>query len=151
MWYNPACAHLNRKCGATDQDDTEILVTRTALDLSPREWQAYRPGGPADTQATSRTARRHRQAWRVARRAARLLRERYGASRVVLFGSLAHEAWFTPWSDIDLAAWGIPPERFYDAVAAITGLSPAFRIDLVDPDDCRSALRATVEREGIEL
>jgi predicted nucleotidyltransferase len=64
---------------------------------------------------------------------------------------LAHDAWFTLWSDIDLAAWGIPPERFYDAVAAITGLSPAFRIDLVDPDACRSALRATVEREGIEL
>lgn len=126
-------------------------MTRTALDLSPREWQAYRPGGPVDTQATSQSARRHRQAWRVARRAARLLRERYGASRVVLFGSLAHDAWFTPWSDIDLAAWGIPPEHFYGAVAAITGLSPAFRIDLVDPDDCRSALRATVEREGIEL
>ena len=126
-------------------------MTRTALDLSPREWQAYRPGGPAEIQPTSRAARRRRQAWRVARRAARLLREKYGASKVVLFGSLAHDAWFTPWSDIDLAAWGIPPERFYGAVAAITGLSPAFKIDLVDPDACRSALRATVEREGIEL
>lgn len=129
-------------------------MTRTALDLSPREWQAYRPGAPADTQPTSQTARserRRRQAWRVARRAARLLREKYGASRVVLFGSLAHDAWFTPWSDIDLAAWGIPPEHFYGAVAAITGLSPTFRIDLVDPDACRSALRATVEREGIEV
>ena len=46
-----------------------------------------------------------------------------------MFGSLVHDAWFTPWSDIDLAAWGISPERFYGAVAAITGLSPTFRIE----------------------
>jgi predicted nucleotidyltransferase len=129
-------------------------VTRTALDLSTQEWQAYRPGRPAEPQPASQppTAdRRRRQAWRVARQAAQLLRERYGASKVVLFGSLAHDAWFTSWSDIDLAAWGIPPERFYSAVATVTGLSSTFKIDLVEPDTCRPSLRATVEREGIEL
>ena len=30
---------------------------------------------------------------------------------------------YSVWSDIDLAAWGIPPERFFAAVAAMTGLS----------------------------
>jgi len=129
-------------------------MTRTALDLSTQEWQAYRPGRLTGSQPTSqspRTDRRRRQAWRIARLAAQLLRERYSASKVVLFGSLAHGAWFTSWSDIDLAAWGIPPERFYSAVADVTGLSSTFRIDLVDPDTCRPGLRATVEREGIEL
>ena len=137
-----------------NQSDTEILVTRTALDLSPREWQAYRPGGPAaaqQTPQTPRTVRRRQQAWRVAQQAARLLRDEYGASKVVVFGSLVHDTWFTPWSDIDLAAWGIPPERYYGAVAAVTGLSPAFQVDLVDPDACRTSLRATLEREGVEL
>ncbi len=129
-------------------------MTRTALDLSTQEWQAYRPGGLAGLQATSQAStadRRRRQAWRVARLAAQLLRERYSASKVVLFGSLAHGAWFTSWSDIDLAAWGIPPQLFYSAVAAVTGLSSTFRVDLVDPDACRPSLRTTVEREGIEL
>jgi predicted nucleotidyltransferase len=129
-------------------------MTRTALDLSSHEWQAYQPGRTAETypeHLATRTERRRQQALRIARKAARLLRDEFGASRVVVFGSLAHNAWFTPWSDIDLAAWGIPPERFYSAVAAVTGLSPAFQIDLVDPDACRSSLRATLEREGIEL
>lgn len=129
-------------------------MTRTALDLSTQEWQAYRPGRLAGLQPTSQppTAdRRRRKAWRVARLAAQLLRERYRASKVVLFGSLAHGAWFTSWSDIDLAAWDIPPELFYSAVAAVTGLSSTFRVDLVDPDACQPSLRAIVEGEGIEL
>jgi predicted nucleotidyltransferase len=87
----------------------------------------------------------------VARRAAQVLRRRFGASKVIVFGSLAHEEWFSAWSDIDLAAWGIPPDRFYSAVAAITGLSSAFKVDLVDPETCRPTLRAAMEREGIEL
>ncbi|MCX7707276.1 MAG: nucleotidyltransferase domain-containing protein [Anaerolineae bacterium] len=129
-------------------------MTRTALDLSTQEWQAYRPGSLAGSQPIPQTPtadRRRRQAWRVARRAAQLLRERYGASKVVLFGSLTHDAWFTSRSDIDLAAWGIPPECFYSAVATVTGLSATFKIDLVDGDACRSSLRTTIEREGIEL
>ena len=82
-----------------NQSHTEILVTRTALDLSPREWQAYRPGGPAAAQQTPQTmraVRRRQQAWRVAQQAARLLRDEYGASKVVVFGSLVHDTWFTP-------------------------------------------------------
>jgi len=52
---------------------------------------------------------------------------------------------------IDLAVWGIPPERFYSAVAAVGELSPLFRIDLVDPAVCRPALLQTIEAEGVEL
>jgi predicted nucleotidyltransferase len=130
------------------------MMARTALDLTVEEWQAYRPGEasvvPGARQKTQLEKRRQR-AWRVARKAAQMLRKRFGASRVVLFGSLAHDAWFTPWSDIDLAAWGIPADRFYSAVAAVTGLSAGFKIDLVDPDTCRSGLLQVMERDGIEL
>lgn len=129
-------------------------MAQTALELTSQQWQLYRPGRTTEAQDTGhiqRTERRRQQAWRVARQAAKLLREEYGAHKVVVFGSLAHEDWFTPWSDIDLAAWGIPPERFYGAVAAVTGLSSAFQVDLVDLDTCRSSLRDVVEREGIEL
>lgn len=129
-------------------------MARTALELTPQEWRAYQPGKFAGAQPTSRTAtddRRRRRAWRIARQAAQLLRQRYHATKVVLFGSLAHDAWFTSWSDIDLAAWGIPPEQFYSAVAAVTELSATFKIDLVDADACRPSLRTVIEREGIEL
>jgi hypothetical protein len=60
-----------------------------------------------------------------------------------------HDDWFTRWSDIDSAAWGIPPDAFSRAVAAVTGLSAEFKIDLVDPEDCRPALRQAIDREGI--
>ncbi len=47
-----------------------------------------------------------------------------------------------------MAAWGIPPERFYEAVAAVTGLSSLFKVDLVDIETCGSKMRDTIEREG---
>jgi len=70
---------------------------------------------------------------------------------VVAFGSLAHPAWFSPWSDMDLAAWGIPADQFYRAVAAATGFSPDFEVDLLDPEGCRPTVREFIEREGIDL
>jgi len=120
----------------------------TALDLTAEELRTYRLGGePAERQVTERWER----AWEVAHIAARLLRERFGAARVVTFGSLAHRTWFGPWSDIDLAAWGVPADRFYRPVAAVTGVSPDFEVDLVDPEGCRPAVRRFIEREGIDL
>jgi predicted nucleotidyltransferase len=79
------------------------------------------------------------------------LREQFGATRVVTFGSLAHRDGFTPWSDIDLAAWGISPDVFYQAVAVVMGSSPEFKVDLVASEDCPPSLRHVVEREGIAL
>jgi len=123
-------------------------MTRTALALTAEEWRAYRPGVKIDEE---QTAERWERAWEVARTAASLLRQKFGATRVVVFGSLAHRAWFTPWSDIDLAAWGIPPDAFYRAVAIVTGISPEFEVDLVAPEDCRPTLCQVIEREGVDL
>ena len=123
-------------------------MTRTAVALSAEEQRSYRPGVQVDEEMVKE---RWKRAWQVAQQAADLLRERFGATRVVVFGSLAHRSWFTPWSDIDLAAWGIPPDAFYRAVALVTRLSPEFEIDLVESAECRPALQRVIEREGIEL
>ncbi len=123
-------------------------IGKTALALTPQEWRAYRPGVELDSE---QVAERWERAWEVAHAAARVLRETFGARRVVAFGSLAHRSSFTQWSDIDLAAWGVPAPLFYRAVAVITGLSPEFEIDLLDPDTCRPALLQRIEEEGIEL
>ena len=121
---------------------------KTALVLSRKEWQAYRPGSKV---VEKLDPERWDRAWGVARTAADLLRERFGATHVVVFGSLAREEWFTRWSDIDLAAWGIPPDAFFRAVAAVTGLSAEFKVDLVDPHDCRPEMRRVIEREGVAV
>ncbi|MDN5348572.1 MAG: hypothetical protein PWP65_2137 [Clostridia bacterium] len=90
-------------------------------------------------------------AWELARKAAALLKESYGARKVMVFGSLVHPSDFTRWSDIDLAVWGIPDSRFYAAVGAVTGLSKHFKVDLIDAATCKDSLRKAIEGEGIEI
>jgi len=123
-------------------------MLKTALQLTPQQWQAYCPGRHLDE---TQIAERWGQARKLASRAAALLRERFGATRVVAFGSVTRSAWFTPWSDVDLAVWGLPPSRFYRAVAALAGLSAEFEVDLVDGEECRPALREAIAKEGIDL
>ncbi|KJS19373.1 MAG: DNA polymerase subunit beta [Clostridiaceae bacterium BRH_c20a] len=94
---------------------------------------------------------RYEAAWKVAKKSAMVLKESYGAQKVVVFGSLTNRSSFTRWSDIDLAVWGIPDEKFYAAVGAVTGLTREFKIDLVDVIECRVSLRKAIEIEGIEV
>ena len=123
-------------------------MAKTALDLSDEELRTYQPG--REFHEWQPNERRER-AWQVAHATAQLLHEKFGATRVVVFGSLAHRVWFSAWSDIDLVAWGIPADQFYKAVATVTGVSSEFKVDLIDPDVCRSAVRKSIEREGVEL
>ena len=127
---------------------------RTALDMPVEEWQTYHPI-PAILQRQSATQtqleRRRKRAMRLARQAAALLCKEFDARSVVLFGSLASRSGFTLWSDIDLAVFGVPADRFYAAVAAITGLSAEFKVDLVDADACKASLREAIDRDGIAL
>jgi predicted nucleotidyltransferase len=130
------------------------MTPRTALELPVDEWKAYRPI-PAilqrQTAAQSQLERRRKRAMRLARQAAALLRAEFDAKNVILFGSLAFPGGFTLWSDIDLAVFGVPADRFYAAVAAITGLSAEFKVDLVDAEACKPSLREAIDRDGIVL
>jgi predicted nucleotidyltransferase len=121
---------------------------KTALEMDPAEWRQYRPfraGKDAPPLAAQ-----VKEARRVASTLARELRSRFGAERVVLFGSLARGE-FSGRSDIDLAVWGIPPGEFYRAVAFASGCSRVWAVDLVDADDCSEALKRNIEQEGISL
>lgn len=140
--------------GTPTPKEGELVMTKTALDLTKEERRVYRLSeifGRREKEKSGEISIRKREAWEVARRAAEILRKKFGAGKVVVFGSLAHDKEFGPWSDIDLAAWGIPPELFYSAVGAVTGLSPYFKIDLVDVGDCRPTLRTAIVHEGIEI
>ena len=123
-------------------------MARTALDLTPEELRTYRLSAHP---STPERAERLEQAWELARQAAQLLRDTFGATRVVAFGSLTSPESFTRWSDVDLAAWGIPSRQYFRAVAAVTGLSSDFRVDLIDADDCTARLLDHVTSEGTGL
>ncbi len=126
----------------------------TALTLSLEELKKYRPL-EAIRRRRAKTgadvARRRRLALAVARKAARLLKAEMGANEVILFGSLARRSGFTTVSDIDLAARGIPPRRFFEAVGLVTGLSAEFKIDLVDLETCPPAMAESIQENGKAL
>jgi predicted nucleotidyltransferase len=87
-----------------------------------------------------------------AKKVAEFLKVEFHASRVILFGSLARGHDFEPGSDIDLAAWGIPPAQFFSAVARLDELNPKWKIDLVDGNATNDRMmKATIEPHGIEL
>jgi uncharacterized protein len=89
-------------------------------------------------------------AGRVARKIAHELVGRFGASKVVLFGSLARGD-FKDRSDIDLAVWGIPSALYFRAVAFATGFSPDWRVDIIDADECPPSLLTVITEEGLLL
>jgi predicted nucleotidyltransferase len=128
--------------------------SKTVLELTPEELQAYQPLDEIDRREREQAEQiqeRRTRAWQVARELAWLLYKEYRAQKVAVFGSLAHNAWFTPWSDIDLAAWGIPKERFYEAESAVSGKTTEFEINLVDPENCHPGLREAIEQDGVVL
>jgi len=101
--------------------------------------------------ATRALASRRARAQDVARQAAILLKEQFGATQVVVFGSTVHGHWFTATSDIDLAVSGLAPEDYFTAVARLQDLSPEFQVDLVALERCKAALRESITREGVLL
>ncbi|MBK8100908.1 MAG: nucleotidyltransferase domain-containing protein [Planctomycetes bacterium] len=78
-----------------------------------------------------------------------LLVERFGARRVVLFGSLARGD-VTERSDVDLAVLGLRSEDYFKALAELGGLfeSP---VDLVEIERASSSLLARLQLEGVEI
>jgi len=130
---------------------------KTASDLRkegwpPDEMQKYHPWQAAEryTEDPIAVALRAR-AMEISREAARILKKKYGATRVVLFGSLARSSLFASTSDIDLYADGIPGTRFFEAEAEIEEIAKGFRVALVETKECPPQLLREIEDEGIDL
>ncbi len=126
----------------------------TALELKREGWDAY------VREAREHLRKRPRpqidEAERAAllervKRAAAMLKEEFGATSVILVGSLAHGAWFTPESDVDLVVVGIRPEDFWRAWRLVEEIIGDREVDLVDADTLSDTFRDKVEREGIPL
>jgi len=105
-------------------------------------------------QATSRPTVKEKlyaHAWEVAQAAAQILKERYGVSRVRVFGSLVHSSRFHENSDIDLAVEGLKPDDYWEAVTSVLFLDDQFPVELIDSTVCRPEIWEVVEEEGVDL
>jgi predicted nucleotidyltransferase len=120
-----------------------------SLELKPEAIAVYRATARQrwEEERQERTRRRER-AREVAQRAAALLREEFGVTQVIVFGSLVHDYWFSKTSDVDLAAWGLKDEDYFTAVAKLQDLSPEFKVDLVAMEHCKPELREVITKEG---
>jgi predicted nucleotidyltransferase len=96
-------------------------------------------------------AERKRRALAVARQASTMLVDEFGATRVRLFGSLAHGRWFSATSDIDLAVWGVDPEAHLVALSRLEDLGGDLPIAVVRAEHCGAGLLAVIEEEGVAL
>jgi predicted nucleotidyltransferase len=75
------------------------------------------------------------------------LRDRFGATRIVLFGSLVRGD-FGSQSDIDLLVSGIQPEQFFHACAAVDALSGEFFVDIAPAEKARPFAVEAARDEG---
>ena len=91
------------------------------------------------------TGIQRQEALELARRCAHVLQHRFGARRVLPFGSMVGHGTWHAGSDLDLAVEGIAPEQFFRAWAAVRALlPPGVEIDLVDLEHADDALRARI-------
>ncbi len=125
---------------------------RTAAKLTEEDLASYRTS-VRELAERERVDLREREdrAWSLARKAAALLRRRYHATSVVVFGSLAHSGCFTPWSDVDVAVWGLDPRDTLRALGEVMDLSVDIRVNLVDAATCRPAVLEAIEARGMAL
>lgn len=126
----------------------------TALELSRADWKPYieaasRRPQPPELTREERLARERLRA-RI-REAATMLRTHFGVRRVVLFGSLAHAAWFMPDSDVDLAVEGLAGEVYWEAWEKVEQIIDDRPVDLIEIEMARESLRQAIEKRGVEL
>ena len=85
------------------------------------------------------------------REVAAILKTRYGVRRVVLFGSLAHAAWFTADSDVDLAVEGLASKDYWQAWRVVEEMIGGRSVDLIDIEMAGESLSGAIRRYGVEL
>jgi len=76
---------------------------------------------------------------------------RFGARRVILFGSLAHAAWFAGDSDIDLAVEGMAAGQYWEAWRVAEAIIADRPVDLVELETAGEGLPRAIERYGLDL
>ncbi|NJL48859.1 MAG: nucleotidyltransferase domain-containing protein [Leptolyngbyaceae cyanobacterium SM2_5_2] len=88
-------------------------------------------------------------AWQEVNAIASVLRQQFGATRVMVFGSLLSDR-FQDDSDLDIAAAPIPKARFFEAVAAVNECSQRW-VDLKPLDDLDPYFKQRVLDTGLDI
>ena len=120
---------------------------RTAKDLSPEELAEYPRQIELQSQNRKVDEALLQRAWQTAHRIAAMLYKDFGATQAAVFGSLAEADTFSKWSDIDIAVWGIPNDKYLRAASVASDISGLFKVDLVDFDNCKGLFRQRIQSQ----
>lgn len=126
----------------------------TALELTSERWKPYLTsvrGRPSERKLTLAELADRKRVLECVQHAAVALKRRFGSAKVILFGSLAHAAWFAPESDVDLAVEGLEGDEYWEAWKVVEDFITDRPVDLIDLKMASESLRASIERYGIEL
>jgi predicted nucleotidyltransferase len=126
----------------------------TALELSRKEWQPYLEAAARRTPPPLLSPREQRVQESLMKRvqaAADLLKTRFGARRVILFGSLAHQGWFAPDSDVDLMVEGLATGDYWQAWRLVEEIVADRAVDLIELEMASPSLLQSIRRHGVEL
>jgi predicted nucleotidyltransferase len=87
-----------------------------------------------------------------ARVVAKILKEKYQAKEVILFGSLIWRPDFM-WerTDIDLLVRGLKSEKYFKALADISIISHPFHVDLIPFEKASPSVKKRIVEEGLRL
>lgn len=124
---------------------------RTTKELSPEELAECRRR--LDEQFKNRKVDEAllRRAWDTAHRIAAMLYKDFSATQVAVFGSLVEKESFSKWSDIDIAVWGIPSDKYFRAVWEAEAISRMFKLDLIDFQSCKGIFQKKIESQCIRI
>lgn len=125
----------------------------TALELTPAQLERFKENArqrlTKSNLSASMEAERNVVLKRVAE-ASHILKKRFGAQRVILFGSLSHQAWFSPDSDVDLAVEGLTG-NYWEAWRQIEAILNDRKVDLIELESAPESLRRVIEKDGMAL
>jgi tRNA nucleotidyltransferase (CCA-adding enzyme) len=126
-------------------------MARTAASVTPEEMEVYRTAlRQREAALQAQLAGRKADAWNVARSVATMLRERHGATEVVLFGSLARDT-FAFDSDIDLLVYGLDDAGWDDATLDADALAGDQVVEMLSSQYATGRLALEIERDGVVL
>lgn len=126
----------------------------TALQLGPKGWKRYLQTNKHRFQSKPLPSQMNEEyellLGRI-REVADELRRRFDVQRIVLFGSIAHKAWFTSGSDVDLAVEGLNVKDYWDAWKVAEDILVGRTVDLIEIEKAKPSLKQSIIRTGIEL
>ncbi|MYG00260.1 nucleotidyltransferase domain-containing protein [Candidatus Poribacteria bacterium] len=130
-------------------EPTEPL--QTGKDLSPEELKEYRIRLDEHFQRRKVDEALLQRAWKTAHKIASMMYKDFGATQVAVFGSLAEQVRFSKWSDIDIAVWGIPADKYFSALWQAEEIRGLFKVNLVDFENCDSLFRERIQNQIIYI